>query len=330
MVWGALFAIFMAFSCIYCPNPSIAYQNSILPFCIQFCIYMSLIVFLGTDDGVNQIINIYCLAGIVFSLVCVLLFSNDLFSGRRFGYSMGVNPNGIMFSLTLPMCFLFYKAFERNIVDKKYLIGFILCFIVALCTGSKKTMVIAIFVSVFLMIREDRKRVKTILILAVVLLALCWAIFNIDFLYNSLGTRIEDLIHVQTIGDEADQTDVVRFQMRKQAFTMFLERPIFGYGCEAFRVLSGHNTYSHNNYVEILSSYGILGFALYYWLPIYMFVNACTNLKKNRDSRFCLIISLVCVYFVLDYGAVTTYSYYNMALFSILPMLYKNAKTIPE
>ena len=39
MVWGALFAIFMAFSCIYCPNPSIAYQNSILPFCIQFCIY---------------------------------------------------------------------------------------------------------------------------------------------------------------------------------------------------------------------------------------------------------------------------------------------------
>lgn len=325
--WGVLFLLCMLGSCLYCPDTSVAIQYSILPYIVTFGVYWSLFVFTDTEEGMNHIINIYCFAGTVFSIICFIFYSHDLFSGHRFGYSVGLNPNEVMFNLMIPTCFCFYRAFCKNKVDKKYFLLFIMCLLVSLCTGSKKTIVIVAFAVVFLLIKAGKNKIRTILFLLLLLIVGCWAVFNVDFLYDALGSRIDNWIYAETVGFESTQTDMVRFGMREKAFMMFLEKPLFGHGCEAFRVLSGYGTYSHNNYVEILSSYGIIGFALYYWLPVYMLVRSGYHVLTTRNIVSCLIFSLICVYLVLDYGAVTTYAHFNMGLFAIIVVLYKNAES---
>ena len=58
-----------------------------------------------------------------------------------------------------------------------------------------------------------------------------------------------------------------RLYMIQVGFDLWKESPIWGNGNEAFRVHTGGENYSHNNYIELLANYGALGF-LFYYIPM--------------------------------------------------------------
>ena len=72
--------------------------------------------------------------------------------------------------------------------------------------------------------------------------------------------------------------------MRNLGRKWFLERPIFGWGLDAFTQLSPYETYSHNNFIEILVSSGIVGFLFYYGGIAFLFMK-CSAARKNERSR---------------------------------------------
>ena len=58
-----------------------------------------------------------------------------------------------------------------------------------------------------------------------------------------------------------------RLYMIQVGLDLWKESPIWGNGNEAFRVHTGGENYSHNNYIELLANYGALGF-LFYYIPM--------------------------------------------------------------
>ena len=55
-----------------------------------------------------------------------------------------------------------------------------------------------------------------------------------------------------------------REAMSLEGFELWKSSPVIGYGINQFRNVSSFGRYSHNNYVELLVSFGIIGFSLYY------------------------------------------------------------------
>ena len=78
--------------------------------------------------------------------------------------------------------------------------------------------------------------------------------------------------------------------------------------------VTGHSTYLHNNFVELLASGGIIGFGIYYGIILYLIIKLTPfALKKDSFSDACLVILIV--HTIADYGTV---SYYNKGTYFIL------------
>ena len=80
----------------------------------------------------------------------------------------------------------------------------------------------------------------------------------------------------------------------------FKERPLLGHGIENFRYLYaqevGKETYSHNNYIELLVNNGIVGLLLYYSFYISVILKANDRRRKSKSLEEKDII-----YFVFRY-----------------------------
>ncbi|NLE04471.1 MAG: hypothetical protein GX638_06695, partial [Crenarchaeota archaeon] len=80
-----------------------------------------------------------------------------------------------------------------------------------------------------------------------------------------------------------------------------------GYGLDCFRHIQGsYNTYTHNNFIELLISGGIIGFALYYINYIIALTKAYFTGKKG-DPILMLMITIMLVILVNEYALVTYY-----------------------
>jgi len=62
------------------------------------------------------------------------------------------------------------------------------------------------------------------------------------------------------------QLDTGRLAMYKRGIELFVEHPLAGVGLGNYTVVSGMGYYSHSDYIEVLSTTGLVGFALYFFL----------------------------------------------------------------
>ena len=101
-----------------------------------------------------------------------------------------------------------------------------------------------------------------------------------------------------------------RLYMIQVGFDIWLQSPIWGNGNEAFRVHTGGVSYSHNNYIELLANYGVIGCLLYYipmlsglWIATRSFFATPHQQLKNDYLWvvFCLVAILASNMFMPSY-----------------------------
>ena len=109
----------------------------------------------------------------------------------------------------------------------------------------------------------------------------------------------------------------------------FWQKPILGHGIDSFRtlygMLGGMETYSHNNFIEMLVSGGVVGFIIYYSIYVYIFKAMWRTTFIEKDSfSMCLFV----IIFTMLLVQVSTISYYKTETYTILLMgiLYSSLK----
>ena len=94
--------------------------------------------------------------------------------------------------------------------------------------------------------------------------------------------------------------------MHKSAVNLIKSNWIYGYGLDTFRTFNGSfGTWSHNNYLELLLSGGIILLVIYY-LPIVITIIKLVKIKSvNWREEKCIGISLIVLKILHDIVGVT-------------------------
>lgn len=201
---------------------------------------------------------------------------------------------------SLSALYMYYKTEE-----KKY-IGFqIVYWIVIIWSGSRDCFsfgLLAVLIMYFINGKKDNilSKMKKIIIIAVIAFIAIIAIMKIPKLYYIIGYRFEG--YFNGTESSANSRDV----MHKTAVNLIQNNWIYGYGLDTFRTFNGSfGTWSHNNYLELLLSGGIILLTIYY-IPIIITVIKLLKIKSihYREEK-CIGISLIALKLLHDIVGVT-------------------------
>ena len=250
----------------------------------------------------------------ITSSLCILtMYINEGdFLGRELrsvGSTMSGNVNTVGMGLGIMSMFLmFYYGKARKPI---ILILALAVMAVMMLTGSKKT-VVYIIANIFILYSFSKNKTNGKVVLIILASILAYVIFGVDYFYNMLGSRIIDMLGqfgIHLSNAHYSHSTEARIFMIKEGFEFWLRNPIFGGGTNYFQA----NTitlyeYSHCNVTELLCSFGLFGFIIYY-LPYITFYKHFKSIK-NTDyhlAYFCLIIIVVSL--VIDWMAITFSSF---------------------
>lgn len=225
----------------------------------------------------------------VFSFLFVILSVNFLFIGKENG-----NRNGIFnayyiitgyYGLSLVVMSLFSYLFLKE-KSKIYLIGLLLGF-TPMFVSAARSPVLAFFLIVFLFILLKNNRKYWIYSgIAVVLFAVSFFI-----IYKSgIGDNIVFFKRINAAIFENNASG--RSYYLNKGIDVFTNNPWFG-----GRVLFEDGMYSHNLFVDILMSTGLLGiilFIIYFKFVVKIFIKVLKNIYKYKESG-------ILVFFFLQY-----------------------------
>ena len=277
-------------------------------FFVMIVILNVIVWFVGISvkDSVDILIKSATIASI---LLCLFILYNEgslIFTGAaRIGDSASGNVNTVGLYLGIFSILCLYKVLFEN--KKLYFVIYIIQAIFMLLTGSKKTLVYLILGFGILYMLKVKLKVYKYIVPLIFTLLLLYFIFTNPTLYNIIGYRLIDFLGQIGLNVENAQysysTDI-RKEMIKIGWLAFLRRPLFGNGWFYFSVYSGLGTYSHNNYIEILVTYGLAGFIFYYGIFISTFIKLCKCLQNNYSKLF---FTLILTILVSDFASISFY-----------------------
>lgn len=308
-IWS-LGLIFLAFfSTMYAPDKKAAVRIAIS--LVQVALFGNLIVPYFRDAKRNIQVFLYaCMIGAVGLGVHLFLSApfGQLIS-YRLGGTIDINENQVGFFFAIA----FLVAFYYGIVEKKVWfipISFMFA-VVSLFSGSKKA-VIVILIGLFLLLLLTRKPTFASFSVMILIIGAEIGLLILSFswqpLYVVLGSRIETMFGL-LLGGSMDESTSIRWDMMQTGLAMFLENPLLGSGLGAFAKSYVYQTYSHNNYIEILVSLGLIGFIWIYGALLWVLLKSVkVYFSAHRTNFSILSITLLLVLFADDIARVRFYS----------------------
>lgn len=118
-----------------------------------------------------------------------------------------------------------------------------------------------------------------------------------------------------------DSSISTRKRMIFDAIQFWSEKPYLGWGLDQFRNISGYDTYSHNNVVELLANNGLIGCITYYGIYVAIFFMVLKAfLSKKQNQRFTIFWCVLALITLLsrDIGDVSYYSKDNGLVISMV------------
>ena len=307
---------------------------------VMISIYISLYIciavmaynfFNNISNGREKLLNILMFNGIIISFYIFFYYGffnyfQLLISGKRVGQEVA-NVNTIGLNTIISSLIIFYKyMFKAN---KKNLFFLIPLLIISLGTGSKKVIIVLIIgvTSITLLKYKGNMTKKSLvkLFFTFLVLMLSFMLISKIPIFDTIFTRFKNLLDSFLSSGEFDAENKIREDFIQYGFRVFLNNPIIGigYGNSSVVLLEKFNysTYFHNNYVELLSTTGIIGTCIYY---LSYFASIKFNLKQIRfnknDSLSYLCLVFIFIQFVIEYGMVSNqlpYIYVYLILWNL-------------
>jgi len=177
------------------------------------------------------------------------------------------------------------------------------------------------------------KTTSAIFFMSIVMIISIWLLMNSD--YFRRFERLNYFLKLQSNTTESNFTkiiDVSTYERRKfikYGFQMWLDNPVLGTGLDNFKAninkywSISRQAYAHNNYVELLSSIGLLGFIAYYSIYFSLLFKMSRLLKsRSLDDRqlrqINIFITIICSLMILEIAMVSYYSKFIWLLLLVI------------
>lgn len=332
-VWYFIFTIFCMFTLTYTINkinPDYVYIRVITNLVLLFLT----LPFLDNEDNIKHLIKGFIIGGLI-GIAYVLISQHNLIGIGRLGRGPygSYAEFGNVCMLTLA-CFIWLKnSILKNKVIKIPI--YIYLVIAILLSGARKALIIPLLMVFFLQMFDRRKKMsKKIMVMSIIgifSVIVVYASLNNEYLYKFIGYRIESGIS-SIFGNESEDVSLYkRSEFKDLAKQMFKEKPLLGWGMHGFAV-KNYDTYGtpsslvycHDGYLEILSCYGLIGFILFYWVFIYIFIN---YKKLLYDDIGIFLFSYIVIILLMEpYSICFLNSYYILLIGACVNTINKRGK----
>ena len=137
---------------------------------------------------------------------------------------------------------------------------------------------------------------------------------------------------------KTDRSATTRLALIDVGIEQFKRTPILGVGMGSGHLVAWKYLqrfyYLHNNFVEILSGGGIVGFLIYYSIYIYLVVNMILY-RRFASLETAVCATLLVMALIEDYASVTyygkeTYFYLMLGMLSVEKLRREYRKSIPQ
>ncbi|TKD70735.1 O-antigen ligase family protein [Pseudalkalibacillus hwajinpoensis] len=314
LLWMTVFITWGYFVSLFAYD-SIASTSEAINLTLKLFFYTALISLIDSDSKFNWILRAIVIAGLILIVRVIIMTPFDVWGTDRLGANLGLNPNTIGIALTYSSIASVYIAKKSNkTIYYLFLIPFI---VISLMTGSRKAFLALLGgVSLFLFISIRRVKNKSLVsIIIVFFIVLLYELsMNTSFLHEVLGQRLAGANIFSN--SQVDSSTRDRLRLYNEGWLLFQSNPVLGYGLDNFRRVSFFGGYSHNNFIEVLTSTGIIGFFVYYSLPIIMLINSIKNRKKNIG--YALIATFLTIIILLDLANVSYRQIITQVVIAIL------------
>jgi len=180
-------------------------------------------------------------------------------------------------------------------------------------TQSRKALVflvVGVFGVLILRSLAQKGNIRKLLKAIVSVAAVCVVFYLVLRLpmFGGILSRMESMVASWTGEGASDGSADKRNEMVKLGWEYFLQYPLGGSGFGSSGIITqrhlGWSTYLHNNYVELLSGGGIIGFFLYYALHIYLLINLIKYRKADTEAFIIGFVWLGLI-LIMDWGSVS-------------------------
>ena len=323
-----LFAAFCFASSIWAANGAESRSKAITIIEILFC--MTIVFWRYCDNESSRDI----LSVIMWSSAIVTLYSLYFYGVSRFlamasgSVRIGndyANANAIgMWAAISAVLFIYFILNEG--MRLKYIA--IIMPIMLVAFSQSRTAIIELIVGIFLVVifryRDKKNFLKGFfrIIFALLIIVVVVSFVSQFQVFSGLDERMMSWFEYSQ-GKSVREGSVIQRELYIQAgWNQFLKTPILGVGIgntnQITMAATGHSTYLHNNFIELLASGGIIGFGIYYGIILYLIIKLIPfALKKESVSDACLIVLIV--HTIADYGTV---SYYTKGTYFILVLCF--------
>lgn len=288
---------------------------------------------------------IYYVIGTVIASIYMLIFELPLTHGwGRMGRILYREEGQMQYSyhLIISITYLIYwllikrKSINDKLKLRSLVIIMILCILVvsALLTSIRKVLIGPLVFIVIMQLLSSksnfRKLIINMILSIIFIMATYWSIINIQPLYKIIGKRTEALVQsvIKPTTNNVEGSIEEREILRRNAWDLFKKYPILGYGLDAFKSYTGNNgtsaVYAHNNYLEILASLGSVGFILYYYNFIMLFIRLYKVYNKYKCGIALYGVAFLSMQLILDYGQVTYFVISFVTIYFIFGSLNSN------
>lgn len=312
-IWAFVFFVYTFLSGFWTINES-EYFSKIKSLFLLFIVNVLLSFTVETKEDVRKILFANFIA-LVFYLIYVLLkvdlsqLGEDRLGVDLLGARWNANDVGLKLCVGFSIA-VYFGMEQKSLVWKLFFFAIGLFFAgVGLFTGSRKVFLMLAGILVLFLFLKSKHKWLSLIIAAVSIIVLYFAIMKIEPLYNVLGKRVESMLEGLFGEGTTEGSFNTREEMIKLGWGWFLERPIFGYGLGGSFVLYGNifgeEMYSHNNFIETLLNGGIVGFVIYYFIYGYIFVKLFKLVFVKRDWTAIVLVSVNFVLLVLQIAYVS-------------------------
>lgn len=236
----------------------------------------------------------------IMSVIGAVLVSLYLFKTSSLYYTRVIitssagdstDPNGLSSSLAFSAIFLFDYLINSNILIHKIIILASLSIIISgmLLTGSRAGvigLILGVFILLLFGIKTKKFTKMKVFRFLLSLIILLWVATILNNVFHLIDVNVFKRLTVRNIFETGGTG---RFIIWKNAITMFLKKPIFGYGLatDPYLLYLNYGTYivTHNDALFILLGTGIIGLLTIMWF-------IATLLKRIFKSRDVLSLSM--------------------------------------
>ena len=315
--WMCGLLILAVLSCFYTVNYSGA-VSTIKNMIVVFVVFLIIRNYMTEEDKIIDVISCYAVSVIINMFYVIVSIDDNVIGSDRIGTEAieGWNSNtiGIMAAAGALIC-IYLLIKQKGIINRVFFsVSLIFLIYMFLYTGSRKAIIMFVCCAIIMLFAFKPKAIFKNLIISILILSVFYGIcMKVESVYNVLGVRLEGLVAGVTGEGEVDSSTEKRQEFIDNGVKWIKESPIIGYGLESYRYMNGKetglNTYSHNNFIEIMINWGIVGFVYYY--SIYLIVLKKMLKKVKSNLLGVSIFSLLVVNLILHYGMVAYYDLYT-------------------